>query len=129
MSNQENKSYIGVDLDGTLAEYHGGLAITKIGKPIPKMVNRVKMWLKEGKKVKIFTARITPPFQEGENITDGLEAIQNWCKEHIGQVLPITNIKDMYMLEYWDDRAIQVIPNTGMTVEEYTEQVYMPRWD
>jgi hypothetical protein len=35
-------SWVGVDLDGTLAEYHGFKGPEHIGKPIPKMVARVK---------------------------------------------------------------------------------------
>lgn len=39
--------------------------------------------------------------------------IERWCLEHIGIVLPVTNVKDYGMIELWDDRAVQVIPNTG----------------
>ena len=34
--------WIGVDLDGTLAEYHGWKGSEHIGPPIPLMVERVK---------------------------------------------------------------------------------------
>lgn len=115
--------WIGVDLDGTLAEYNGWVGETEIGKPIPLMVARVKKWLSEGKTVKIFTARVT----EGITNLDGtphdnslvIKAIQDWCLEHIGQVLPITNVKDYSMIELWDDRAIQVVPNTGRSISEF----------
>jgi hypothetical protein len=30
--------------------------------------------------------------------------------------LEVTNAKDMDMIELWDDRAVQVIPNTGNPV-------------
>ena len=103
--------WIGVDLDGTLAEYHGWIAGGGIGKPIPKMVERVKQWLAEGKQVKIFTARAAlAGTAEGESI---MLQIDDWCQEHIGQLLGITCVKDMQMIELWDDRAVQVIPNTG----------------
>lgn len=46
-----NGGWIGVDLDGTLAEYHGW-DDGRIGAPIPKMVQRVKQWLAEGKEVR-----------------------------------------------------------------------------
>ncbi|MGD0238350.1 MAG: hypothetical protein ABSC55_27925 [Syntrophorhabdales bacterium] len=58
----EIEFWIGVDLDGTLAEYHGWIGIHHIGKAITPMVERVKRWIGEGKKVKIFTARAS---QEG----------------------------------------------------------------
>jgi hypothetical protein len=33
--------------------------------------------------------------------------------KHIGQILPITNIKDPELVEIWDDRAIGVNQNVG----------------
>ena len=33
--------------------------------------------------------------------------------KHIGKVYPVTCIKDMYILELWNDRAVGVLPNTG----------------
>ena len=37
-----HKGWIGADLDGTLAEYHGWSADGSIGNPVPDMVERVK---------------------------------------------------------------------------------------
>jgi hypothetical protein len=101
-------SWIGVDLDGTLAYYDGWKGASHIGEPIPEMVGRVHRWLSEGKVVKIFTARAEDP----ENIP----FIQDWCKRHIGEELPITNTKDFGMVELWDDRCVQVVPNEGRRV-------------
>ncbi len=39
--------------------------------------------------------------------------------KHIGKELEITNVKDFGMIELWDDRAVQVIPNTGITAAQY----------
>ena len=103
--------WIGVDLDGTLAEYHGWVDATNIGKPIPLMIDRVKLWLSEGKVVKIFTARIC--VETNKDVV--VAAIKSWCIEHIGQALEITNVKDLTMIELWDDRCVQVMINTGMT--------------
>lgn len=102
--------WIGVDLDGTLAHYEGWKAGGEIGKPIPKMVARVKKWLKEGRTVKVFTARVAHD--------NGSERwrIKAWCKEHIGQDLEVTNKKDHGMVEFWDDRAVEVRINTGEPV-------------
>lgn len=91
----------GVDLDGTLAYYDHFRGDDHIGHPIEPMVQRVKQWLKEGEDVRIFTARKPSA------------AIRRWCKEHIGQVLKITNVKDPGMVELWDDRAVGVKRNTG----------------
>lgn len=105
--------WIGVGLDGTLAVYDEWVGIDHIGEPIPKMVNRVKNWLAVGRSVKIMTARVGPQ-PNGEPCPQNvIEAIQQWCKEHIGQVLPVTHSKDFGMIELWDDRAIQIITNTG----------------
>jgi len=41
------------------------------------------------------------------------QAIHQWCILHIGKQLRITCKKDYKMIELWDDRAVQVIPNTG----------------
>lgn len=110
--------WIGVDLDGTLAEYHGWQGHHHIGEPIPAMLERVKRWLAEGKDVRIFTARVCPQ-QEFMGIT--VLAIMAWCVKHIGRELPITCIKDYSMVELWDDRCVQVMPNTGKTIKEFQE--------
>lgn len=100
--------WVGVDLDGTLAEYdrwNGGL----IGKPIPAMVERVKAMLAKGVDVRIFTARVTEPLH-----TSTRDAIEAWCLEHLGKRLPVTNVKDFAMIALFDDRAIAVQKNTGV---------------
>tara|TARA_B100001123_G_C15034409_1_gene916793 strand:+ start:116 stop:448 length:333 start_codon:yes stop_codon:yes gene_type:complete len=108
----KKNGWIGVDLDGTLAHYDkwdNG----KIGKPIPKMVNRVKKWLEAGRKVKIMTARVA--YRNSFSMRQKKQ-IENWCEEHIGKILPVTSIKDLSMIELWDDRAIRVEKNTGEVV-------------
>jgi hypothetical protein len=116
------RGWIGVDLDGCLAEYHGETAF-EIGAPVPLMVERVKQWLREGKRVKIMTARcdggkvaLAMGDQRGVAYQDTdriLDTIRAWCREHIGQELEITNQKDYGMICLWDDRAITVEHNTG----------------
>jgi len=100
----------GVDLDGTLAEYHGWLGVGNIGKPIHSMLQRVNKWIEEGETVKIFTARVcsTNPEREEE-----IKAIQEWSLQHIGIILEVTAEKDYGMIELWDDRCIRVEHNTG----------------
>jgi hypothetical protein len=99
--------WIGVDLDGTLAVYDGWKGANVIGDPVPLMVNRVKQWLKEGRDVRIFTARISHDGTQ-ERIVDAVKAhgaITSWCVTHIGQELPVTCYKDYSMVELWDDRC------------------------
>jgi hypothetical protein len=102
-----NPGWIAVDLDGVLAEYHGW-DDGKIGKPVPRMIERVKGWLKEKKDVRIFTARVA-------NDPGGKQVrlIQQWCKDNLGHSLLVTCEKNFQCVEIWDDRAVQVIPNTG----------------
>lgn len=79
-------------------------------------VAKVKGWLADEREVKIFTARVSGP--EGPELDEVVAEIERWCEQHIGQVLPITCTKDYGMIELWDDRAVQVVPNTGVTVAE-----------
>lgn len=112
-----NSGWIGVDLDGTLAEYHGWKGVDRIGKPIPAMVERVKKWLEQGREVRIFTARVYlspfPSRERQDEVALAISTIDKWCIEIFGQALPITNIKDFGMIELWDDRAVRVKINTG----------------
>lgn len=105
----------GVDLDGTLAQYDKWVSETHIGPPVPRMLARVKQWLAEGKEVRIFTARVAEPRPEDVRVIR--KAIEDWCLKHIGQKLPITNAKDYAMVQLWDDRCVQVIPNTGQRAD------------
>jgi len=104
--------WIGVDLDGTLARYDGWKGVEHIGEPVPAMLARVKRWLAEGKDVRIFTARVAG-HRQGLAAEETRRYIDEWCLKHLGQTLPVTNIKDFGMIELWDDRAVQVRMNTG----------------
>ncbi len=112
MSN--NGAWIGVDLDGTLAHYEQWPGdATIIGEPVMPMIERVKVWLARGVEVRIFTARVAAAEPERSHI---IAAIGAWCATHIGQPLAVTCQKDFGMIELWDDRCVQVEPNTGKPV-------------
>ncbi len=101
--------WIGVDLDGTLALSDGyWKGPHYIGAPIEPMVRRVLEWLATGQEVRIMTARVCHDDDDGAR-----PYIEKWCVKHLGQKLVVTNEKDYDMIELWDDRAVQVIPNTG----------------
>ncbi len=107
-------SWIGVDLDATLAHYDTFEGPAVIGEPIPAMLDRVKAWRAQGIEVRIVTARAaTENNPWPEQVAPALEAIEAWCLKHVGEVLPITASKDYAMIELWDDRVVQVEPNTG----------------
>ena len=84
---------IGVDLDGTLAHYDRWRGPDHIGAPMEPIEHERQ----------VSTAR-------GE---DSYPAIRAWCLRHLHRELPVTNVKDRGFVEIWDDRAVQVIPNTG----------------
>lgn len=122
-----SSEWIAVDLDGTLFTHHGWLAWNKFGEPIAPMVERVKKWLAEGKCVKIFTARVAGNMPNclvtGEPVTVGMmtSAVQDHLEKHGLPRLECTATKDHLMVALWDDRAVQVIPNTGRTLAEEHE--------
>ncbi|MEO8082539.1 MAG: hypothetical protein ABI780_01820 [Ardenticatenales bacterium] len=93
--------WIGVDLDGTLAEYGGW----NIGAPVPAMLERVRSWLAEGTSVKCFTARA--------GLVEMAVPVRAWLDALGLQDVGITNVKDFGMVELWDDRAVRVVMNTG----------------
>lgn len=104
--------WIGVDLDCCLAVAVGWNGYNYIGEPVPLMVKRVKRWLREGKTVKIFTARV-------EAGPEAVKTIQDWCEKHGLGRLEVTNVKDSGLLEIWDDLAVRVRENTGKTCCRY----------
>jgi hypothetical protein len=111
-----DRGWIGVDFDGTLAEHywpeHGPYHHERTGKPIPKMLERVKAWLADHEEVRIFTARVGPQ-PDPQMIDQARGAIEAWCLAYLGQRLPVTATKDYRMRELWDDRAVQVVSGTG----------------
>lgn len=119
--------WIGVDLDGTLAFYDHWRSYDHIGEPLAPMVERVKGWLAQKIDVRIFTARMLwPPNRvefcrvTGVRFTgkDVARIVGDWSEKHIGVRLPVTCVKDVGMIELWDDRAIQVVPNTGQSLAD-----------
>lgn len=111
----KQKGWIGVDLDGTLAYYYGWQGIENIGAPIPLMVSRVREWLANGQPIRIMTARVSPQRDEAAR-QQAIDYIRGWLVQvfgEAGRTIPITHEKDFSMIELWDDRCVQVIPNTG----------------
>ena len=78
--------WIGVGLDGTLAQYESWVSPKHIGPPVPKMLERVKRWIAEGREVRIFTARVSDPTQA----VDARRAIEAWLLNNGLPMLSIT---------------------------------------
>lgn len=116
------QGWIGVDLDGTLASYDGWQGVEHIGAPIIPMLARVQMWCAQGRDVRIFTARVfralypegTPEREESKRV---VERIHEWLMKHGLPKLPVTCHKDFGMIELWDDRCVQLVPNTGLRAD------------
>lgn len=131
---ETGKGWYGFDLDGTLAKYDGWKGIDHIGEPVKPMVELMKRMHDEGKIVKIMTARIAPHKLEdgtvGESyitIPDGEggaarnyahQFINDWCHFNLGFIPEIVYQKDHLMLELYDDRVKQVVPNEGWLIED-----------
>jgi hypothetical protein len=112
---RDDQWWIGVDLDGTLVFQDGDYYPYLVGEPVPLMAERVRNWLSKGKKVKIFTARVSPSSGElfGYDVKRVASAVSDWCERQFGQRLEVTHEKDCFLTEFWDDRAITVKFNTG----------------
>lgn len=118
------RGWIGVDLDGTLAEYHGWPKDGGIGKPILPMLERVKSWVHrmlyhDDMAVRIMTARVcTNGRRDPAECEYQMGLIKAWCREHIGVELPVVFEKDFRMVVLYDDRCEQVEFNTGRLISE-----------
>lgn len=114
------KGWCACDLDGTLAFYDKWRGSDHVGEPVPLMVERIKTILASGTEVRIFTARASPAAiaLNGDTRESVLKPIDDWCMKHLGRTFPITHEKDMAMHHLYDDRAKQIVPNTGELVED-----------
>lgn len=126
----EGEGWYGFDLDGTLAVYGKWEGIDHIGEPVKPMCDLIRKMHGEGKKVKIVTARVAPRQLEdgttGEQFIIGADGerkyatgfIKAWCQRNLGFMPEIVYTKDSLMLELYDDRVKQVVPNEGLLVED-----------
>ena len=111
--------WVGFDLDGTLAEHGKYQGPDHIGTMIQKMKDILIEWLKQGYRVKIMTARMG----HAELRDEARAIIQDWLEANGLPRLEVTCKKDYKMIRLYDDRAVQVIPNTGVTLEEVVKDL------
>jgi hypothetical protein len=127
--NHDKSRWIGVDFDGTIAyNVKNRTDPYQVGEPIPAMINRIRDWIMKGFTVKLLTARMNLKSSTGKerDVEKMRTILQQWCIEHIGTSLECTNMKDGWMEVLWDDRAVQVIPDSGHPIAydvERAEQV------
>jgi hypothetical protein len=121
MAEQPKQRVIACDLDGTLALYDQFKGPAIIDGPVPEMVQKVKAALAAGDEVWIFTARVNPKDESQQSYLDAMaamDAISLFCYQQIGVNLPVTHEKLTRFTDFWDDRAKQVYPNTGLFVTD-----------
>lgn len=97
--------WVGVDLDGTLAEYEGSTQGGRIGKPRDAMLAMVRELLANGDEVRIVTARVASTVADRDWQA---QQITQWLVSHLGEMargVKITAEKDKDMLTLYDDRA------------------------
>lgn len=123
--NDAKKIVIAVDLDKTLAHYETW-GDGEIGKPVPAMLAQVKEWIALGYEVRILTARVAdlfanvvstkgiPNISRSDTMLQWIK-IHEWVLKHVGQELEITAVKSQDITEIWDDRAVRVEANTGVS--------------
>lgn len=133
--------WIGVDLDGTMYTYTEWVGWNVFGEPIQPMHDRVRAFLNAGIQVRIVTARIAIPLGEMENgwrynrvARWQCRVSKQWYSDHMMRsaiqdrlvqdgfpMLEIQPHKESGMMMLFDDRAVQVVSNTGVTLEEKME--------
>lgn len=108
----QGEPWTGFDLDGTLAKYDGWKGVDNIGDPQGEVFDLIKRLHAEGKRVKIFTARVSPA--DGEvKAAEARAYIEEWCERFLGFVPEITHEKDQLMETLYDDRVHKVDAKTG----------------
>ena len=84
---QDQEPWVGCDLDGCLAfDTPGPYSPERIGPPIPAMLERLQQLIRDGQRVKIFTARATVP--------QNIPYVKEWLQRQGLPDLEVTNVKD-----------------------------------
>jgi capsule biosynthesis phosphatase len=99
------KRVVAVDLDGTLAHFDHWRSYLHIGKPIPKVINKIRQEKKLGAYVIIFSCRTTSA--DNKVYMSSVDNLRKWLKTHrvpydevwLGTGKPYANI-------YIDDKAV-----------------------
>lgn len=94
-------NWIGFDFDGTLARTDNPGHFQPpypLGEPFPEMLDAAKKLIAQGVTVKIFTARACEPA--------AIPVVQQWAIKHGLGPIEVTNVKDFYLIRFYDDRAV-----------------------
>lgn len=123
-----DQGWYGFDLDGTLANYTGWIPDGSIGEPVPRTVALAQRLHAEGFEIRIFTARVSQGARETpEDVERMRERVGKWAEQHLGFHCVVTNVKDHRMIALFDDRCVQVEPNTGRLLGDPTLVKGLPK--
>ena len=106
-----DRHWVGFDFDGTISRTDNPKHFEPpypLGEPIPEMIATIKSLLAAGIKVRIFTARALEPAN--------IPAIQDWTERHGLGRLDATHQKDYDLIRFFDDRAIPILENSGVSL-------------
>lgn len=110
------RPWVGFDYDGTLFT-HTTEDNPVVGEPIKPMIERLKTLLNQGIRCKILTARVS---SIEKNVQFQERVIRKSLVKEVGEKaanIEVTAEKDYLMMEFYDDRARQVIKDTGITID------------
>lgn len=129
--------WVGFDFDGTLVPYLVGQSRAYRtygdipGPPIEAMLELLNKYLDQGAEVRIITARASYN-ENGYNPNQEIDSIRRWCGIFCNSEnqIVVTNEKTPKMRRLYDDRARQVLTNTGelvmpMPLPKRTEQEFL----
>lgn len=105
------KIHIALDFDKTLAYHESRWGVSRVGEPIPAMVEKVKEWLSKGYDITIFTVRMN---RTGEALNEQIKMIDDFLIKTGLPILPKTATKQHEFSHIIDDRAYHVDPNSGI---------------
>lgn len=128
----KHRGWIGFDIDATLAEYSGWIGFSRIGGPVPTMVDLLVDYVNNGWEVRIFTGRVAPdPDSDDIPVEERRKLIREWLNKNVVPLLPedypeikITHEKDKSLFYMYDDRAGGVVPSKGILYSSLLKSVY-----
>lgn len=97
----DSEPWHGYDFDGTLVEDARWVGPETCGEDFPRVCRLLANDLRAGKRVKIFTARMS---SDPEILPEVERFLLYWSFTRFGVHLELTNVKDFHMVHCYDDR-------------------------
>jgi hypothetical protein len=117
-NSMSTKAWFGFDIDKTAFVDEEGSRGGAIGEPVQGIIRRIKYFLRTGRTVCIVTARVNPrePDWQAQSVIVH-NALVAALGEEMANQISIRCDKDRHMIDLYDDRTKQVIPNRGILVQ------------